>query len=756
MPLSRLRNPARQVPSQPLLARGSRPSRLIVAALAALLVTPFVTLAATPHAASAATSTSVAGTVTFTDAQLKACVASALSVPSNSDITATQMLALTTLDCSNKQISGVTGISAATNLTTLSLAGNSITDVSPLSSLKNLTVLSLGFNSITDVSPLRTLTNLARLDLESNRMTSIDALATLTNLSTLVVRHNWLAHVTAVSGMPSLTTFEGEYNALTSVSGFENRTNLTTFSISDNQVVSLAPLTKDTALTAVIADHNAIASAAGTLALPALAELDLSNNHLTNASGLLNPGLSVLRIDNQSATLPPAVVGIASAAPVTSTDSTAVSVIVDPGSNVDAVVAPGNQVTWSGTGVGTLSWQLTVPFRSAGLFTTFSGRVTQSVAAGTLTTGAPSVSGLTYPGQVLTAVPGAWGPAPVTLAYQWLRNGSSIAGATSVIHTLTSADAGQSLSVRVSGSKFGYASVAKTSAAVAIASSPLKQFTATPTPTISGTAVVSHTLTAVPGSWTPAPVTLAYQWMRGTTSIAGATAHTYALTNADAGQAISVRVTATEPGFVTASQTSTGTALVTGGMLTVITPTLSGTPAVGQKLTASTAAWSPAPVVLTYAWLRDGVVISGATSSYHTLTTADAGHSIAVKVTGTKASFTTASTTSAAVAVPQVLTATPVPTITGTAAAGSTLTAVSGTWTPAPVVLSYQWYVTTHPANDAGATPITTAIPGATAATFTIPAADAGLVLSVTVTGKKSGFTTVTSTSKPVAVGVPK
>ncbi|MCU1479947.1 MAG: hypothetical protein JWQ19_733 [Subtercola sp.] len=739
-----------------MLSHSNQPSRLLVAALAALLLTPFVSLAAAaPHAASAATSASAAGTVTFADAQLKACVASTLNLPPKSEITATQLLTVTTLDCSSHQISNLAGLSSATNLTALSLDSNTITDVSALAPLKNITFLTLGFNTITDPSPLRNLTNLTRLDLESNRLTSIDALATLTSLSTLIVRHNWISHVTAVSGMTSLTTFEGEYNALTSVSGFENRAKLTSFNISNNQVVSLAPLKNDSALTAVIADRNAITTVAGLLALPALAELSLSNNHLTDASGLLNPALSVLHLDNQSATLPPAVVGITTTAPVTSTDSTAVSVVVDPGSNVDAAVAPGNHVTWYGTGTGTLSWQLTVPFRSAALFTTFSGRLTQSVAAGTLTTGAPTISGLAYPGQVVTAAAGAWGPAPVTLIYQWLRNRSSIAGATSVTHTLTSADAGQSLSVRVSGSKFGYTPVAKTSAAVVIAPAPLKQFTATPTPTISGTAVVSHTLTAAPGNWTPAPVTLTYQWMRGATPIAGATAHAYTLTNADAGQAISVRVTATEPGFVTASKTSAGTAPVTGGLLTVVTPTLSGTPTVGQKLTANTAAWSPAPVALTYAWLRDGVVISGATSSYHTLTSADAGHSIAVKVTGTKASYTTASATSSAVAVPQALTATPVPTITGTAAAGSKLTAVSGTWTPAPVVLSYQWYVTTHPANDSGATPVTTAIAGATAVAFTIPAADTGLLLSVTVTGKKSGFTTVTSTSKPVAVATP-
>ncbi|MDQ1059837.1 hypothetical protein QFZ23_003738 [Arthrobacter globiformis] len=59
-------------------------------------------------------------------------------------------------------------------------------------------------------------------------------------------------------------------------------------------------------------------------------------------------------------------------------------------------------------------------------------------------------------GSTLTAV-GTWGPAPVTLKYQWYANGAAITGATASTYPLTAADLGRYLTVTVTGSKPGYA-----------------------------------------------------------------------------------------------------------------------------------------------------------------------------------------------------------------------------------------------------------------------------------------------------------
>ena len=85
---------------------------------------------------------------------------------------------------------------------------------------------------------------------------------------------------------------------------------------------------------------------------------------------------------------------------------------------------------------------------------------------------------------------------------------------------------------------------------------------ATPTPTVSGTAKVGSTLTAVPGIWLPAPVALTYQWYRSGLAITGASLPSYKLTAIDIAKTITVRVTGKKAGFTTSSKTSAPTAAV--------------------------------------------------------------------------------------------------------------------------------------------------------------------------------------------------
>lgn len=61
---------------------------------------------------------------------------------------------------------------------------------------------------------------------------------------------------------------------------------------------------------------------------------------------------------------------------------------------------------------------------------------------------------------------GNWGPAPVSFSYQWQRNGVAIPGAINATFRLTPADAGSYISVRVTGSKAGYASVSQSTIAI--------------------------------------------------------------------------------------------------------------------------------------------------------------------------------------------------------------------------------------------------------------------------------------------------
>lgn len=172
---------------------------------------------------------------------------------------------------------------------------------------------------------------------------------------------------------------------------------------------------------------------------------------------------------------------------------------------------------------------------------------------------APTISGTAAVGKKLTANPGAWSPAGVSFAYQWLRGGSTIEGATSSTYTLVAADAGKKVSVKVTGALEGYTTVTKASAAKTVKAGKL---TATPKPKVTGTAKVGKKLKVKAGKWKPATVKLSYQWQRNGKKIKGATKSSYKLVKSDKGKKITVKVTGKKSGFTTVSKTSKATAKV--------------------------------------------------------------------------------------------------------------------------------------------------------------------------------------------------
>ena len=81
----------------------------------------------------------------------------------------------------------------------------------------------------------------------------------------------------------------------------------------------------------------------------------------------------------------------------------------------------------------------------------------------------PAISGSSSPGSTLACAPGSWAGIPgPSLRMQWLRDGRELAGATETTYRLTTADAGRSISCRVTATNAG-GSVAATSAGFAAA-----------------------------------------------------------------------------------------------------------------------------------------------------------------------------------------------------------------------------------------------------------------------------------------------
>lgn len=165
----------------------------------------------------------------------------------------------------------------------------------------------------------------------------------------------------------------------------------------------------------------------------------------------------------------------------------------------------------------------------------------------------PKISGKPVVGEKLTATAGTWSPGPVGLAYQWIRDGKVIGGATASTYTAQAADVDAALTVSITGTRAGYNTVTKTSDATdAVAKGTLLA----KNPTISGTRKVGKTLTAAPGTWSPSGVALTYQWYRGSAKIADATGRTHKLVKADKGKKISVRVRGTLAGYTTLQKSS--------------------------------------------------------------------------------------------------------------------------------------------------------------------------------------------------------
>ncbi len=89
------------------------------------------------------------------------------------------------------------------------------------------------------------------------------------------------------------------------------------------------------------------------------------------------------------------------------------------------------------------------------------------VAPGTLVPATPKITGTVKVGSKLTASAGSWGPSPVTFKYQWKANNVNISGATATTYTLPATRKGKRITVTVTGSKTGFISLARTSAATA-------------------------------------------------------------------------------------------------------------------------------------------------------------------------------------------------------------------------------------------------------------------------------------------------
>ncbi len=375
---------------------------------------------------------------------------------------------------------------------------------------------------------------------------------------------------------------------------------------------------------------------------------------------------------------------------------------------------------------------------------------TAAAKANSPATGAPTISGTPQVDETLTASTSAIndedGLEDVSYSYQWIRsdgnNDTDIPDATDTTYTLTVDDVGKTAKVRVTFTDDADNEETLTSEATeAVAAKPNSE--ATGLPTITGTPQVDETLTASTSAINDKDgldnVEFSYQWIRSDgnndTDIPDATDTTYTLTIDDVGKTIQVRVTFTDDADNEETLTSVATEAVAAAANRGATgqPTISGTPQVGQTLTADTANIVDQDgltnVSYSFQWIAGGTDIDGATSSTHTLTASEQGQTIQVRVTFTDDADneeTLTSEATEAVAAKSNTAPTGLPTITGTLQVEQTLTADTSAIEDEDglenVSYEYQWIV--------GGTDID----GATGSSYLLTSSEQGQTIQVKVT----------------------
>jgi hypothetical protein len=169
-------------------------------------------------------------------------------------------------------------------------------------------------------------------------------------------------------------------------------------------------------------------------------------------------------------------------------------------------------------------------------------------------------------------------------------------------------------------------------------------------------------------------------------------------------------------------------------------PSITGTPRVGETLTAQNGTWTNNPTAFQYQWQRcDGAGascanVAGAVEKTYLVTAADVGRTLRVRVLAVNADGATAarSNPTAAVTASAAPQNTARPSITGDARVGEELTAEEGSWTNSPTAYAYEWHRC-----DADGTGCL-AVAGATGKTYGVRIVDLGFRLRVRVTARNA------------------
>ena len=259
--------------------------------------------AGSPFAAEQQFSTSVEE-VSIPDPGLNAAIREALQKP-NGPLTVPDLLSLTNLDASRRNIKRIDGLEAARNLEVLGLQFNQLTNFSLPSTLTNLQVLDVSVNGMTSFSMSNALPNLAVLVLADNALTNLAVPAGLTGLNSLDLSGNRLTSFEWPSNLTQLVALHLRANLFTNFTLPGVLRGLILLDIGDNLLRDITLLPGMNQLAVLRLANNRLNNLILPPGLTGLLALSLTGNQLTNVAlpSDLNRLESLLLSGNQLASL---------------------------------------------------------------------------------------------------------------------------------------------------------------------------------------------------------------------------------------------------------------------------------------------------------------------------------------------------------------------------------------------------------------------------------------------------------------------
>lgn len=267
----------------------------------------------------------------------------------------------------------------------------------------------------------------------------------------------------------------------------------------------------------------------------------------------------------------------------------------------------------------------------------------------------PAITGTPALGETLAVTPGTWtvdgAAAPVQQIYRWRSGGRVVA--TGETYVVKQSDLGKRLRVQALAYVPGRELGSVYSGRVRVLGDPAATNTAPPS--ITGSAQAGSTLSADPGTWTPADgaePSYAYQWLVDGDPVRRATGETYTTNDGQVGRDIAVQLTASAAGYRPVVATSaplrvTARPSVANVVRPAITDVNGGDVKVGDELTATSGTWDVPDATFSYRWFVGGFERGRGTS--YTVSSADLGSRIAVRVVASAPGYSDGSASSTSV-----------------------------------------------------------------------------------------------------------